>query len=162
MTKAYDELTGKALKRVDKAKQLVEKHLFNFEGNQEEIDWIIRSPGFLDFRGYDPMSKTFVEGGFDYNKRGLVKNYVAIADYPGNAIPDLLYGVALKGKGFKKHVKAADKESDVAARIIVEYQDRWDKAAYELAHWLDDLPGAKNKGDTSTYVNFEGFGTTYA
>ena len=162
MTKAYDELTGKALKRVNKAKQLVEKHLFNFEGNQEAINWITRSPGFLDFRGYDPISKTFVDGGFYYKKRGRIKNYVATFDYPGNAVPDLLFGIGLKGKGFNKHVKAVDKESDLADKIIIEHQGDWDMAAYELAHWLDDLPGAKSKGDTSTYVNFEGSGTTYA
>ena len=141
---------------------MIEKHLFNFEGNQEVINWITRSPGFLDFRGYDPISKTFVDGGFYYNNRGRIKSYVAKVDYPENTIPDLLFGVELKGKGFNKHVKAADEESDIADKIIIDHQGDWDMATHELAHWLDDLPGANSRGNTSTYVSFEGFGTSFA
>ena len=37
MTKIYDELTGKALRNVNKAKKLTEKYIFNFDGNQEQI-----------------------------------------------------------------------------------------------------------------------------
>ena len=91
MSKTCDELTGKALKRVNKVKDLIEKYLFNFEGSQEVINWITISPGFLDFRGYDPISKIFLDGGFYYNNRGRIKNYVAKVDYRGNTIPDILF-----------------------------------------------------------------------
>ena len=162
MIKQYDELTGKALRKVNKAKKLIEKYLFNFDGNQEVINWMPSGPGIIDFQGYDPISQTVVDGGFEYNQRGQVKAYVATAEYEGIPIPALTYGVKLKGYGLGKHVKAADKQSQIAASIISEYQAQWRGAAFELANWLDDLPGAKSRKDDSTFVRFEGFETMYA
>ena len=162
MAKTYDELTGKALRKVNKAMNLIDKHVFNFEGNQEIIDWSQIEDGFMDFEGYDPISKTTVTGGFEYDKRGRVISYAAWAEYDNNVIPTLTYLVNIKGNGFKRHVKAQDKRSEVAANIVSTYQGQWNQAATMLANWLDDLPGANNRMDESTAVYFEGYNTALA
>lgn len=162
MLKVYDELSGKALRTVDKAMGLLEKHLFNFDGNQEEINWIPRGAGFIDFRGYDPISKTFVEGGFEHDKRGRVKSYVVLSKQDGNVVPDFLFGVSLKGNGFSRHIKAFDKNNAIAESIVADSQGQWNQAAFHIVNWLDDLPGSMRKLDDSTWAYFEGFDTAYA
>ena len=163
MAKTYDELTGKALRKVNKAMNLIEKHVFNFDGNQEIIDWSpFREAGFMDFEGYDPISKTKVTGGFEYDNKGRVISYAAWAEYDNNTIPTLTYRVNIKGNGFKRHVKNADKKSEVAASIVSTYQGQWNQAAAMMANWLDDLPGAIRKLDDSTAVYFEGYNTAFA
>ena len=90
MTQLYDKLTGRTLRRVDKAIELIEKHLFNFDGNKEVIKWISRSPGFIDFEGHDPISNALVKGGFEHDNRGRVKSYFALTDL-NNTIPDFYF-----------------------------------------------------------------------
>ena len=161
MTQLYDKLTGRTLRRVDKAIGLIEKHLFNFDGNKEVIKWIPRSPGFIDFEGHDPISNALVKGGFEHDNRGRVKSYFALTDL-NNTIPDFYFGVALKGNGFKRHIKATDTQSSIAEGMLAKYEGQWNQATYHIVNWLDDLPGTIRKKDDSTWAYFEGFDTIYA
>jgi hypothetical protein len=95
-------------------------------------------------------------------REGRVISYAAWAEYDNNVIPTLTYLVNIKGNGFKRHVKAQDKRSEVAANIVSTYQGQWNQAATMLANWLDDLPGANNRMDESTAVYFEGYNTALA
>ena len=162
MTKNYDELTGKALRNVNKAMKLTEKHIFNFDGNQEQIIWDQKGAGFIDFEGFDPISSTVVQGGLEYDKKGKILTYAVEASTNTTNIPALLYGLKLKRNGFKKHLKAADKRGEEATNIMTKYQGDWNSAGYELVNWLDNLPGAISKRDDSTYGFFEGYDTIYA
>ena len=162
MTKIYDELTGKALRNVNKAKKLTEKYIFNFDGNQEQITWDPKGAGFLDFQGFDPISSTVVEGGLEYDKKGKVLTYAVEVITNTTDTPTLLYGLKLKKNGFKKHLKAADKKGAEVANITTKHQGDWNAAGYELVNWLDNLPGAISKRDDSTYGFFEGYDTIYA
>lgn len=96
MTKIYDELTGKALRNVNKAKKLTEKYIFNFDGNQEQITWDPKGAGFLDFQGFDPISSTVAKGGLEYDKKGKILTYAVEVITNTTDIPALLDGLKLK------------------------------------------------------------------
>ena len=153
MSVYLDELTGKAYKKIKKAKKYTLKWVLADKGDTKftQVD-----AGIVNFTNYTQAANGKVysrTGSFTYNKKGIVTQYaeLALTSQVDKSYPNLFYLVNVVGKnGFKKHAKAADRRDNEISKQIGGSLGPED--AQTIANWLDSLPGADKFDSFSTSV----------